>query len=76
MGMNMSMSFLWIKLHHYSLQPTHHNSLQPTTGPKTLLQITFLEVLRNHCKTVPFSLTFQTCSPEFLTSTKMLTLRK
>ena len=43
------LSFLWIKLHHYSLQPT--------TGPKTLLQIIFLEVLRNHCKIVPFTLT-------------------
>ena len=31
-------------------------SLQPTTGPKTLPLITFLEVIRNHCKTVPFSL--------------------
>ena len=64
----MWLSFLWIKLHDYSLQPT--------TEPKTLLQITFLEVLRNHCKTVPFSLRLQTCRPEFLTSTKTLTLWK
>ena len=27
---------------------------QPTTGSKTVLQITFLEVPRNHCKTDPF----------------------
>ena len=64
----MQWSFLWIKLHYYSLQST--------TGPKTLPQNTFLEVLRNRCKTVSFSLTLQACSPEFLTSTKVLTLRK
>ena len=37
---------LWIKLRGYSLLPT--------TGPKTLLKITFLGVLWNHRKTVPF----------------------
>ena len=56
----MQWSFRWIKLHDYSLQPT--------TGPKPF-------VLRNRCKTVPFSRTLQTCSVDFLTSRKMLTPR-
>ena len=62
----MWLSFLWIRLHDYSLQPT--------TEPKTSLHLTFLEVFRNLCKTIPFSLTLQTCRPEFLISTKMLIL--
>ena len=60
----------------FPLDKIAHYSLQPTTRPKTLLQITFLEVLRNLYRTVLFSLTLQTCGAEFLSSTKMLTLGK
>ena len=52
----------------------HNDSLQPATGLKTLLQITLTEVLRNRCKTVPFSL--QVCRPEYLTWTQTFWLHE
>ena len=63
----MQCSFLWIKLRGYNLQPT--------TRPKTLLQITFFEMLRNHCKTVPFFSNITSLQSR-ISSTKLLILRK
>ena len=50
--------------------------LQSTAYYRTKNITTDYFLLRNHCKTVPFPLTLQTCRPEFLTSTRILTLRK